>query len=39
MLDKKMLNELNQQIQEETYNSYIYLTMARGVYPLEPNYT
>ena len=28
MLDNKMLKELNQQIQEETYSSYIYLAMA-----------
>ena len=28
MLDNKMLKELNQQIQEETYSSYIYLSMA-----------
>ena len=28
MLDNKMLQELNQQIQEETYSSYIYLAMA-----------
>ncbi len=27
-MDSKMLKELNQQIQEETYSSYIYLSMA-----------
>ncbi|MCW4051323.1 MAG: ferritin [Candidatus Bathyarchaeota archaeon] len=27
-MDSKMLKELNQQIQEETYSSYIYLAMA-----------
>ena len=28
MLDSKMLKEINQQIQEETYSAYIYLAMA-----------
>ncbi len=28
MLDEKMLKELNQQIQEETYSGYLYLAMA-----------
>ena len=28
MINEKMLMELNQQIQEETYSSYIYLAMA-----------
>jgi hypothetical protein len=27
-MDPKMLKEFNQQIQEETYSSYIYLSMA-----------
>ena len=28
IMDPKMLKEFNQQIQEETYSSYIYLSMA-----------